>query len=197
MTTRGIVLLVHGGREVGTDAVGRFDPPVLRMELFHRSLRRPLARLGVEAHRFRFSQRGWNGDGSSALADLGGAIDELAVHGPGRVVLVGHSMGARASMRFADHPAVAGVVGLAPWLPPGEILVDVEGRELRVAHGTEDRTTAPRTSLEFVERARVAGANAHHVLVPGEGHALLRRPRWWNRFILQSARGMLDPPGDR
>ncbi|WP_438949092.1 LLM class flavin-dependent oxidoreductase, partial [Streptomyces harbinensis] len=35
--------------------------------------------------------------------------------GPVPVVLVGHSMGGRAALRAAGHPAVTGVVALAPW----------------------------------------------------------------------------------
>ncbi len=156
------------------------------MELFARSVRRPLKVAGIEVRRFRFSQQGWNQDGASALADLGRTIDELTAATGQDLVLVGHSMGGRTSMRFVDHDAVAGVVGLAPWLPTGEPLVDVAGQTIRVAHGADDRTTKPSASLEFVERARAAGADADHVLVPDEGHALMRHPRWWNKFVVTS-----------
>ncbi len=36
------------------------------------------------------------------------------------VALVGHSMGGRAALYAADHPAVRAVVGLAPWIEPGD-----------------------------------------------------------------------------
>ena len=170
--------------------MGRFDLPVLRMELFARSIGRPLERAGIEVRRFRFSQQGWNHDGASAMADLGRTIDELTTTTRQELVLVGHSMGGRTSMRFVDHPGVAGVVGLAPWLPAGEPMVDVAGRTIRVAHGANDRTTKPSSSLDFVDRARAAGADARHVLVPGEGHALIRHPSWWNRFIVESVGGI-------
>lgn len=189
--TRAAVLLVHGGREVGTGPVRRLDLPVLRMDLFRWSIRRALWRHDVEVRQVRFTQQGWNGTGESALGDLRRAIDDFALGTDAKIVLVGHSMGGRASMRMAEHPAVSGIVGLAPWLPDDEVLVDVHGQQIRVAHGSADRTTRPDASMDFVERARAAGADASHVLVPGEGHALLRQRRWWDRFIIESVLGIL------
>lgn len=187
------VVLVHGGREVGTDPVRRFDLPVLRMRLVRLAIRRRLRRRGIDVRCLRFKQQGWNSDGSSAIADLRAFVDEIAVSK--RVVLVGHSMGGRTATRLADHQGVLGVVGLAPWLPLGEpILANVSGRWLLVAHGDSDRTTSPQASLEFVQRAADAGARARHVIVAGEGHALLRHPRWWNRYIVDSVVEILATP---
>lgn len=181
------VILVHGGREVGAGGVRRFDLPVLRIELFRLAIRRRLRRRGINVRCLRFTQQGWNLDGTSAIADLRALVDESAVRRGTNIVLVGHSMGGRAAARLADHPAVLGVVGLAPWLPLGEpILANVAGRWLLVAHGDSDRTTSPQASRDFVQRAVAAGARARHVIVAGEGHALLRHPRWWNRYIIDS-----------
>ncbi len=180
------VILVHGGREVGTGPVRRFDLPVLRIELFRLAIWGRLRRLGVGVRRFRFNQQGWNHDGASAIADLRAAVDSIATDPLARVVLVGHSMGGRAAARLADHPAVLGVIGLAPWLPMGEPLVDVDGRRILIAHGSADRTASPQASLDFVQRAVAAGARAEHEIVEGEGHALLRHRRWWNRYIVDS-----------
>lgn len=180
------VILVHGGREVGTGPVRRFDLPLVRIELFRLAIRRKLRRRGVGVCRLRFSQQGWNHDGASAIADLRALVDELTVAPGANVILVGHSMGGRAAVRLIDHPAVLGVVGLAPWLPLGEPLGNVAGRWLLIAHGDADRTTHPEASLDFVERARTAGARARHEIVAGEGHALMSQPRWWNRYIIDS-----------
>ena len=177
------VLFVHGGREVGYNPVGRFDAPVLRMELFRAALGRGLKKQGLALPRFRFSVQGWNEDGVSAIADLRRAIEALGIDDHS-VILVGHSMGGRTSLRLAGHAAVAGVIGLAPWCPEGEPLAEVSGKRLILAHGTEDVTTLPGLSAELAERARDAGANVTHTLVPGEGHALLKRQGWWNQFIL-------------
>ena len=116
-------------------------------------------------------------------ADVIGLLDAFDVR---QAHIVGHSMGGRAAVRLIDHPAVLGVVGLAPWLPLGEPLGNVAGRWLLIAHGDADRTTYPEVSLDFVERARAAGARATHVIVASEGHALMRNPRWWNRYIIDS-----------
>ncbi len=187
------VVLIHGGREVGGAPVRRFDLPVLRMKLFRLAIRGRLRRRGIDVRCLRFSKQGWNSDGSSAIADLRAFVDKIAV--TSGVVLVGHSMGGRTATRLADHPGVLGVVGLAPWLPLGEpIIANVSGRWLLVAHGDADRTTSPQASLDFVQRAIAAGARARHVIVAGEGHALLRHPRWWNRFIVDSVDEILAPP---
>lgn len=189
------VILVHGGREVGTGPVRRFDLPVLRIELFRLAIRRRLRRRGIEVRTLRFNQQGWNLDGTAAVADLRAFVDRTAVGRGPSVVLVGHSMGGRAATRLADHPGVLGVVGLAPWLPLGEpILANVAGRWLLIAHGDSDRTTSPQASLDFVQRAVAAGARARHVTVAGEGHALLRQPRWWNRYIVDSVGEILATP---
>ena len=177
---------------MGTDRVGRFDLPVLRIELFRLAIARRLRRRGIRVRRLRFTQQGWNSDGAAAVADLRAFVDATVVDG-GSVVLVGHSMGGRAATRLADHPAVLGVVGLAPWLPRNEpIVADVAGRWLLVGHGDSDRTTDPQASLDFVQRAIAAGARARHHIVEGEGHALLRHPRWWNRYIVDSVVEILN-----
>ncbi|MCE9621607.1 MAG: alpha/beta fold hydrolase [Actinomycetia bacterium] len=180
------VILIHGGREVGTRPVRRFDLPLVRIELFRLAIRGKLRRRGIAVRRLRFSQQGWNHDGASAIADLRALVEELAVGSGANVVLVGHSMGGRTAIRLIDHPTVAGVVGLAPWLPLGEPMGDVAGRWLLIAHGDSDRTTYPQASFDFVQRALSAGACARHVVVPGEGHALMNHPRWWNRYIIDS-----------
>ncbi len=186
------VVLIHGGREVGTEPVRRFDLPVLRIKLFRLAISRRLRRRGIRVSCLRFRQQGWNADGVSALADLRAFVDETVVAG-GAVVLVGHSMGGRAATRLADHPGVLGVVGLAPWLPLGEpIVANVAGRWLLVAHGDSDRTTNPQASLDFVQRAIVAGARARHVIVEAEGHALMHHRRWWNRYIVDSVVEILN-----
>ena len=189
---RAIVLLLHGGREFGKMRVGRLNPAVLRIDLLHLGIRRELDDAGIAIYRLRFTIQGWNGDGSAAIADARSALDAIAHREQGpdgevpRSVVVGHSMGGRAAAQVADHPNVEGVVGLAPWLPEGEPVIGFAGKRLLVAHGSRDRTTSPRFSKEFVDRATAAGADASWTSVPGEGHALLRYPRRWNRFVLDA-----------
>ena len=56
-----------------------------------------------------------------------------------RVLLMGFSMGGAVSVRAAAHPAVVGVLGLAPWLPDELDLAPLRGRRLDVLHGALDR----------------------------------------------------------
>ena len=68
--------------------------------------------------------------------------DVLAAIGASRArggLLMGFSMGGAVSVRAAAHPAVVGVLGLAPWLPDELDLAPLRGRRLDVLHGALDR----------------------------------------------------------
>ena len=68
------------------------------------------------------------------------------------------------------------------------------GRTVLLAHGDRDRITDPGASRRFVEQAAGAGADARFVLVPGEGHAMLRRSAYWSGLVLDFVRRRLDRP---
>ena len=117
----GVVVVAHGGQESSTAPTAAYQPAVLRMVPVAAAIRHALRGSGAVVRRPRFRLRGWNGAQASPVDDLTETLDEIAAaYGPVPVVLVGHSMGARAAMRAAGHPAVSAVAGLAPWLPPGE-----------------------------------------------------------------------------
>ncbi len=117
----GVVVVAHGGQSASTEPVTALQPAVLRMIPVAAAIRSALRGSGAVVRRPRFRVRGWNGLLASPVADLQAELDDIAaVYGPVPVVLVGHSMGARAAVRAAGHPAVSAVAGLAPWLPPGE-----------------------------------------------------------------------------
>src|SRR5215831_8161717 len=100
------------------------------------AIRRVLRGSGAEVCRPRFDVRGWNGEQASPVHDLNRMLDEIrGTYGPVPVVLIGHSMGARAALRAAGHPSVTAVAGLAPWLPPGEPTGQLAGRRVLLAHG--------------------------------------------------------------
>jgi dienelactone hydrolase len=140
----------------------------------------------------RYRHRGWNGIRGDAARDAERALAELRLlAGPVPVVLVGHSMGGRAALRAAGDDLVAGVVGLAPWCPPGEPVEHLRGRRLVLLHGDRDRMTDPRGSWEFAVRARAAGAASCHLTVPGGDHAMLRRAALWHTRTAQSVWGLL------
>ncbi len=90
------------------------------------------------------------------------------------VCLLGHSMGARTAVHVADDPSVRGVVALAPWLPPGESVAALRGKQLYAAHGSRDRITSARATQAFVRRAAQVAEVAEFRDMGPLGHYLLR-----------------------
>ena len=197
-TTTGIVLVAHGGQDASTEPTSALQPAVLRMIPVGAAIRYGLRGSGVVVQRPRFRVRGWNGALASPVDDLNQALDVIAAgFGPVSVVLVGHSMGARAAVRAAGHPAVSAVAGLAPWLPPGEPADHLAGRSVLLVHGTSDRITSPAETWAFVERARAVTEVAAVEVRDGD-HAMLRRARLWHAIAAEFARATLGlPAGDR
>jgi len=187
----GAVLVLHGGQQVSHRAVNPLSLPLLRARHLAWAAHRRLASRGVSVFVLRFAVRGWNGDEASPVADARWALDEIARRGPLPTVLVGHSMGARTALRVVGDDHVEGVVALAPWLPSGEPLGDLAGRRIVIAHGTRDRTTDPRLSRAYADRARKFADEVTYELIEGDGHALLRRPREWNRVVAESTLELL------
>lgn len=182
-TTRGVALVLPGGRADSFDLTDARHLAGVRMLPFARSLHRVGAGSGLAVWSVRYRYRGWNGADMSPVADAIWALGEVRrTCGDVPVVLVGHSMGGRTAVRVAGDPAVAGVVALAPWLPDGEPVEQLRGRRLLVAHGVLDRVTSPRASRRYVDRARTVAAEVAYVSVRGEMHAMVLRPRTWHRL---------------
>jgi pimeloyl-ACP methyl ester carboxylesterase len=175
------VLVLHGGKAESRDPVRPHQLTVRRMQPFVRDLAALGDDLAVAQLRYRI--RGWNATGEDALADVGYALSMVEErYGGVPVVLVGHSMGGRAALRSAGHPAVCGVVALAPWLPGEEPVEQLRGRDVVVLHGTRDVTTNPRASARFVERAAPLARRAVCLHVPWSGHGMLARAATWHRL---------------
>lgn len=191
---RGAVVVAHGGTEVSTEPVTLVDPAVLRMIPLALAIRRGLGGSGIVVSRPRYRMRGWNGELASPVQDLGAVIDEIVARfGAIPVVLIGHSMGARAAFRVAGHPAVSAVAGLAPWLPPTEPVDQLAGRRVLLAHGTADRITSPRETWAYAERAGSVTRTATIEVLGGE-HTMLRRARLWHRLAVEFSRLSLGLP---
>ena len=196
-TVTGVVVVAHGGQSSSTEPTAALQPAVLRMIPVASAIRKALRGSGAVVLRPRFELRGWNGDQASPVPDLIGALDAIAAaYGPVPVVLIGHSMGARAAIRAAGHPAVTAVAGLAPWLPLGEPVEQLGGRWVLVAHGTADGITSPAETWAFVERARSVTQVAAIEVRDGD-HPMLRRARLWHAIAAEFARAALDPPVGR
>ena len=199
---RAAALVLHGGREVSVAPVIARQLAVLRMVPIARHLASVGEVDGLGVWRLRFRYRGWNSraedaDEAHPVADVRWAVLQLREqHGDVPIVLVGHSMGGRAALRAADEPGVVGLVGLAPWVTPGEPYKQAIGRRLLVVHGTRDRTTSAKNSKALVDAVRADSAvDATFVHLRHGGHAMLRRAGTWNDltagFVLQSGLGVL------
>jgi alpha-beta hydrolase superfamily lysophospholipase len=191
-----VVLLLHGGSTDSFAAARAFDPAVLRMIPFGRSmLRAGGGRIAVAS--LRYAVRGWNGEWQSPLRDARWALDRIAARLGGLPIgLVGHSMGGRVALRVADHGGVLkgahggihswgvrSVAALAPWLPDGEPIPVLGERALLLAHGTADRTTDPAKTTELAAKLAADGAEVELVKYPGVRHALLFPARPWHDMV--------------
>ncbi|GAA1552669.1 alpha/beta hydrolase family protein [Kribbella lupini] len=186
---RDLVLLAHGGMENSTAATSSWKAPILRMWPFAAVARKAAPGAAVGLMRFRY--RGWNGQSADPAADLRTMLDRVSSRFD-RVVLIGHSMGGRAVVAAGNHPLVAGVLGLAPWLPTGEPLVHLRG-PVAFAHGTADRITSPAATASYATRLRAAGIPVALLTLDGEKHAMLHRAPDWNTIVRRFVTHALTP----
>jgi alpha-beta hydrolase superfamily lysophospholipase len=187
-TVAGVVVVAHGGQSSSTEPTSPLQPAVLRMIPVAAAVRYALRGSGTVVLRPRFRFRGWNGAQASPVGDLHETLDGIAAaYGAVPVVLIGHSMGARAAIRAAGHPAVSAVAGLAPWLPLGEPAGQLAGRRVLLAHGTADTITSPAETWAFVQRAREF-TTVTAIEVRDGDHPMLRRARLWHAIAAEFAR---------
>ncbi|MFF7442107.1 alpha/beta hydrolase [Streptomyces sp. NPDC008122] len=195
----GAVLVLHGGRADSLAPPTLLNLPGLRMRPFARAMNRDPLFTDVLIASVRYRLRGWNGNRADPVQDAKDALDELAhAAGPLPVLLVGHSMGARAALRAADHPQVQGVVALAPWCPPDEPAEHLADRTIMALHDQADRITSATDTWNYLVRAHAAGARVRGIRMPHGHHAMLRDARLWHRLATSCAATILGlgaPPG--
>jgi predicted esterase len=198
-TPRAVVLMMHGGAKVGLNEVGGRSASFRRTTAMRNALAKPMLEQGLSLWLLRFGVRGWNataGHEPSPVPDARWALDQAAAQHPGTpVLLLGHSMGARTSVHVADHAAVVGVVGLAPWLEPSDPFDTLSGKHLVLGHGSRDKITSARMTRAYVEKASRVAASARFVDMGRLGHYMLHKPRRWNRFALESTLEVLERAG--
>ena len=195
---RAVVIVIHGGQSVSLRPTSPVQLAVLRMIPVSRAIRHVLGPSGVAVIRPRLRLRGWNGAQASPVGDVAELLEAVPGRfGPVPVVLVGHSLGARAALRAAGHPSVIAAVGLAPWLPAGEPTAQLAGRRLLLVHGTADTTTSPTMTWQYARDASDFAA-VGAVAVDGGDHAMLRRAPLWHRLAAEFTSLALGvPAGDR
>jgi alpha-beta hydrolase superfamily lysophospholipase len=175
-----VVLVLPGGKADSHAPARPWHLSAVRLGFFADAVHRAERGRGVAVWSLRYRVRGWNGADASPVADARWALEQIrAEHGAVPVVLIGHSMGGRTALRLVDDPAICAVLGLAPWLPPGEPRLPLGDRRLLVVHGTADRWTDPVASREYVAAAAVEGTPARWVPIPDVGHFMLRQRRRW------------------
>jgi pimeloyl-ACP methyl ester carboxylesterase len=190
----GAVLVTHGGRSVSSEPTAALQPSVLRMIPVAGAIRHALRGTGIRVCRPRFRVRGWNGPEASPVQDLHELLDLISRDwGRVPVVLVGHSMGARAALRAAGHPLVTAVAGLAPWLPPTEPVSQLAGSRILLVHARADEVTSPEQTWAYAERAR-AVTEVASIEIRGGDHAMLRRARLWHRIAAEFTRLSFTQP---
>ena len=193
-SVRGVVVVAHGGQSVSTEPTGAFQLAVLRMIPLAAAIRHAVRGQAVTVRRPRFVHRGWNDAEASPVRDLSRLLDEIrGQFGPVPVVLVGHSMGARAALRAAGHPSVCAAAGLAPWLPPGEPVDQLAGRRILLAHGTSDVVTSAADTWAYAARARALTTVAEIEVRSGE-HTMLWRASLWHGLAAAFTCGSLGLP---
>lgn len=180
---RATAVVLPGGRADSFEPSESRHLAGVRMRPIARSIHRAGRRHGIAVMQLRYRVRGWNGTEMSPVADARWALQQIQTrYGDVPIVLVGHSMGGRTALRVADDVSVTGVVALAPWLPDGEPVEQLVGREVLIAHGNLDRVTSPHASRQFAERARSVAKQVDYVTVRGDAHAMLLRAPTWHRL---------------
>ena len=152
----------------------------------------------------RYRVKSWN-ELESCMADTSAAVDLAEELGARRALLVGFSMGGAVSIGVAGHPAVTGILGLAPWIPHRLSLEGLRGKRLDVLHGAWDRWlpgipgVTPGSSRRGFERARARGVEGTYTILDRALHGaavrrrsgdLVRLPRW--RAWVEHVHGALE-----
>jgi predicted esterase len=184
----GLVLMLHGGKADGRTPVDDSSASWRRSRWMMDHVGGRLNRAGVGVWLLRYSLRGWNGRAGSVpspVPDALWALEQVRLElGDVPVVLLGHSMGGRTAVAVADDRSVAGVVALAPWLPPDEPVAALTGKPFAAAHGRSDKITSFRQTRAFARRAEGVASSVEVHDMGRVGHYMFRSIPAWNDFAV-------------
>ncbi len=184
---RGGVLVLPGGKPESTLASRAWQLANLRMTLLARSLRHRLGD-GVTVRQVQYRLRGWNGAQFDALRDARMALEDIREEfDAAKIVVVGHSMGARVAVHLAADGDVGAVVALAPWWPRNDADLVPTSCRLLVLHGTADTRTDPGSSRAQTRHARDRGVDAQWVAMVDADHSMIRDWQRWHRLTAEFA----------
>lgn len=175
-----LVILAHGGSVQADRPARDWHSGLIRVLQFGDAAAKVAPDAAVALVRYRV--RGWNGASADPARDLQQVIHQ-APEQFNRLLLIGHSMGGRAVLRAASERRVAGVLALAPWVPPGEPLFSPGEAPVVLATGTDDGITPAGMIRQYVERARKASRGLGYFEIPGAGHRLLRHAKVVDHLI--------------
>ena len=187
---RGVVLMLHGGKQTSTQPVDHGSASWRRLAAMQRRITPRAHDAGVSTWLLRYTVRGWNH--GAPVADARWAIEEVRRElGEVPVVLLGHSMGGRTAVHAADAPSVAGVVAVAPWWSSEDPVRTLTGRQVHAAHGRADKITSARLTRTYLERATPVATSASFTDMGRVGHYMFRRVDAWNTFAVDTALDVL------
>jgi pimeloyl-ACP methyl ester carboxylesterase len=186
VTPRGVALVLHGGKVRSHAQVRANQFAVLRMRPFTKQLHEAGLNQGLVVASVLFGVRGWNNEEQSPVADVARVLDEVrSRYGRLPVALVGHSMGGRAALFAAGDKSVTGVIGLAPWIEPGDPYLQLADRRLVIIHGGRDRWTDIKASQALVQQVQPLSKGATFIEMQRDGHGMLSRASEWHALTTE------------